>query len=143
MALTPEEYSVFVSDAEQEETATIEPSKTWRIDFDKNVIGGFIDDREAKKQFIHKALITERNLYPIYTDAYGDELFDLIGEDMGEAYLSVEVPRMCKEALIYDDRIESVDVTYYRDNDKLYVTLNVLLHDGETIAVEEVEINGL
>ena len=145
MALTPEETGVLETTLDEGETVEIAPSKTWRIDFDKGTIGGFIDGDDAKHQFVYKALVTERNKYPIYTDAYGNELFDLIGEDMSNAFLSIEVPRMCKEAVVYDERIESANVSFTRDRstNTLYVTVDVTLYNGETITIEGVEIDGL
>ena len=146
MALIPEQADMLdlENEIDIEEAEEIAPSKTWRIDFKNGTIGGFIDEEEAKKQFVYKALITERNHYPIYTEAYGNDMFELIGADVTNAYLSTEIPRMCKEAILYDERVASVDdVTFERDSDLLYVNITVTLYTGETITVGEVVVNGL
>lgn len=88
--------------------AVDEPTFTYRLDFDTGRISGMVDEQEAMKQFIRKAIITARARYPIYTDDYGCELPTLIGQDVTRDYIDAEIPRMVKEALIYDDRITSV-----------------------------------
>lgn len=138
MALTPEN-NIFLAD---EQTEIIQPSKTWTIDFETGRIGKFTDGVPAVKQFIRKALLTARNKYLIYTDQYGNELHDLIGEDVTEAFLSAEIPRMVQEAIIYDDRIEETQVEYERRSDKLFITVKATLAIGEEIT-EEVELNAI
>jgi hypothetical protein len=55
---------------EQTETTvvTTEPTKTYKLDFENGVIGDFIDDDEALRQFIYKAIRTARFRYLIYDD---------------------------------------------------------------------------
>jgi hypothetical protein len=142
MALTPEEIDEVTEPETTEED--VAPSKTWAIDFENGTIGGFIDDEEATKQFAFKALITERSRFPIYSDDYGTELFDLIGDDITAALLDSEIPRMVEETLVYDDRIDGVtEITLTRDGDKLYISFGLVTVTGEEITTEEVEINGL
>jgi hypothetical protein len=142
MALTPENiYEVTEPEITEEDVA---PSKTWAIDFENGTLGGFIDGDEAIKQFALKALITERSKYAIYSDDYGTELLDLIGEDVTASLLESEIPRMVEETLVYDDRIDSVsDIILTRDGDKLYISFRLVTVTGEEITTEEVEINGL
>ena len=143
MALTPENIDETV-DPETVVDEEVAPSKTWAIDFENGVIGGFIDDDEATKQFALKSLMTERSKYAIYSDDYGTELMDLIGEDATQALLESEIPRMVEETLIYDDRIDSVsDVILTRDGDKLYISFQLVTVTGEEITTEEVAINGV
>ncbi|MDR7001554.1 DUF2634 domain-containing protein [Neobacillus niacini] len=143
MALTPENIDETV-DPETVVDEEVVPSKTWAIDFENGVIGGFIDDDEATKQFALKSLMTERSKYAIYSDDYGTELMDLIGEDATQALLESEIPRMVEETLIYDDRIDSVsDVILTRDGDKLYISFQLVTVTGEEITTEEVAINGV
>ena len=143
MALTPENIDEVITEPDVEEQDSL-PSKTWAIDFENGTIGGFIDDEEAVNQFVVKALMTERSRFPIYTDDYGNELFSLIGADVTAALLDAEIPRMVEEAIVYDDRIDSVqDLTFTRDGDKLYVSFRVVTATGEEIITEEVAINGL
>lgn len=65
-----------------------------------------IDGVEALKQTIRRILQTERYSNSIYDHAYGVELEELIGEEMGFARIDVE--RRIKEALMEDDRIRDV-----------------------------------
>jgi hypothetical protein len=143
MALTPDSTND-VTTIQDETTQTIAPSKTWAIDFENGTISGFIDDDVAIKQFALKALMTERSKYAIYTEDYGTELSTLIGADVTAALLASEIPRMIEEALIYDDRIDSVqDLTFTRDGDKLYVSFRIVTINGNEITTEGVAINGV
>lgn len=119
---------------------TPEPTKTYKLDFENGVIGDFIDDDEALRQFIYKAIRTARFRYLIYDDQYGSELEDLIGDDVTEAFLNEEIPRVIREALIYDDRIADVrDFVVRREGDGVFVEFTVVKTDGDTLT-EEVTI---
>lgn len=103
-----------------------QPTKTYKIDFETGRIRGFIDDMEAVKQFIRKAIITERSKWRIYTDDYGNELPGLIGQDVSDGFLRSEAPRMIRETIEYDDRITSVNnVTARRDGDAVFIYADV------------------
>lgn len=85
-----------------------QPSLTWKLDFDKGRVSGKIDELEAVKQAVYKALQTDRYWYVIYSDDYGHELSTLIGDQ--PAFMQSELKRMVEEALMVDERIQSVDV---------------------------------
>ncbi|GIP18381.1 hypothetical protein J40TS1_40230 [Paenibacillus montaniterrae] len=85
-----------------------QPSLTWKLDFDKGRVSGKIDQLEAVKQAVYKALQTDRYWYVIYSDDYGHELSTLIGDQ--PAFMQSELKRMVEEALMVDERIQSVDV---------------------------------
>lgn len=142
MALTPINYAVEEDDVLVEELDDYaQPSKTWRIDLEKGRIHSFIDDKEAIRQYIRKALMTSRNRYLIYDDFYGEEIRDLIGHNLTQQLMDVEIPRLVREAIIYDDRIESVPnviVTQY-GSDGIHVAITVELTNGELLT-EEVAI---
>lgn len=125
------------------ETATVEeiiqpaPSKTYQLNENTNEISGLIDGETALRQFIVKAIRTARFRFLIYDDQYGSELEDLIGADISQNLLNVEIPRVVRETLIYDDRIDDVvDFGIVRDSDKLYVSFRVVLTDGTNITEE-------
>lgn len=82
------------------------PSKTYEIGGGR--VKGIIDDYDALKQAVNKILNTERFVFPIYSENYGTDLPDLIGEDF--EYIRVEAERMLDEALRSDDRITGVYV---------------------------------
>ncbi|MFL8713191.1 DUF2634 domain-containing protein [Clostridioides sp. GD02377] len=84
-----------------------EPSKTFKLNMERNKVDGICDDVEALKQTIFLILNTERYEHLIYSRNYGVELNDLIGEPV--SYVIPELERRIKEALIQDDRIENVD----------------------------------
>lgn len=141
MALTPIDYVVDADTNETTETAMpIEPSKTWLLDFEKGRISGYIDGTEAIRQYIRKALITARNRYLIYDEEYGEDVRELIGQSLTQSLIDVEIPRLIREAIIYDDRIASVpDVVATRLGDDVYVSVTVELTEGGLIT-EEVAI---
>lgn len=113
-------------------TAEIGPSKTYRLNFKTGEIEGIIDDDEAVLQFIQKAIMTARSRFFIYDDEYGCELEDIIGKNVSGELLEEEVPRLIKEAIEYDDRIESAsNFVIERSGDQLQVTFNVALTNGK------------
>lgn len=84
-----------------------QPSKNYMMHLTSEIINGFCDKQEAMKQVIFKILNTERYDYIIYSWNYGIELKDLYGEPL--TYVCPETKRRIEEALIQDDRINSVD----------------------------------
>jgi len=133
MALTPIN---FATDTEEVQTVStvqpVQPSKTWRMDLESGRIGGFIDDKEAIRQYIRKALMTSRNRYLIYDDTYGEDLRDLIGQNLSKALMDVEIPRVVREAIEGDDRIEEVsdvNVTQY-NSDSILIEVTVITTTG-------------
>ena len=92
-----------------EEDFTIEeqPTLTYKMNHENGHIRGFTDGIEAIKQAIFKILSTERYQYIMYSWNYGIETLDLYGEPV--SYVCPELERRITEALIWDDRIQSVD----------------------------------
>ena len=129
------ERAVEVSPAE-----TVMPSRTDHFDFDSGQIRGMIDGEQALRQFVRKALVTERYRYVIYDGQYGNEMFRLIGENVTDELLRAEIPRMIREALIYDDRIADVNSFEFRmEGDRLYVSFRVEAANG-IITEQEVPV---
>ena len=94
------------TDGDDDESLDDEPTLTFKIENGR--IRGIVDEKQAMIQAVNKILQTERLIYPIYSDQYGNDLNDLIGKDMG--YAKVEAERMIKEALLADDRVIDVDI---------------------------------
>lgn len=92
-----------------------QPSYTYKLDMQKARIKGFIDGQDAMPQAIYKILTTERYKYVIYSWNYGVELSDLIGQPI--PYVYAEIERRVTEALVQDDRIESVVNFQYENKD--------------------------
>lgn len=143
MALTPITYDVSEETALEAEVVNPQPapSKTWHIDLDNGRIRGFIDDVAAIRQYIRKSLMTARNRYLIYDDTYGEELRDLIGQNLTPQLMDVEIPRLVREAIEGDDRIVAVtDVGVSRYSaDSILITVTVEIVEGIFIT-EEVTI---
>lgn len=84
-----------------------QPSKTFKMHLDSEVIHGMTDEIDAMKQTIYMILNTERYQYIIYSWNYGIELIDLFGEPV--TYVCPELERRIIEALTQDERILKVD----------------------------------
>lgn len=89
-----------------DDTADSNPTLTFQVYHHR--IRSKIDDLAAMQQAIDKILYTERYVYPIYSDQYGNDLPDLIGKNIN--YAKVEVERMITEALEDDDRVTGVKI---------------------------------
>lgn len=88
-----------------------QPSYTYRMilptrDNEPTKFKGKTDEVEAVQQAVYKILNTERYTYPIYSWNYGIELKDLFGQPIPWVYPELE--RRITEALVWDDRINSV-----------------------------------
>lgn len=84
-----------------------QPSFTYKMRPDENLVRGYTDGLEAVKQAVFKIIMTERYQYIIYSWNYGIELADLFGEPI--TYVCPELKRRISEALLWDDRIQGVD----------------------------------
>lgn len=137
MTLTPIEYEILAEeeenlDLDSDALPQLETSKTWQIDLENGRLGTFIDEEEAIRQCIRKSLMTSRNRYLIYDEAYGEDLRDLIGQNLSKALMDVEIPRIVREAIEGDDRIEEVsdvNVTQY-NSDSILIEVTVLTTTG-------------
>lgn len=137
MALTPEIDDNVIQEEDLE--LITYPTKTYYMDLEKGRIRGFSDDLESMKQVIFLALNTERSTYLAYSDNYGVELVDLIGEPM--SYVLAELERRITEALTWDSRIESVDNFEYEvDGRSVHVTFTVHTDFGDIDSESEVEV---
>ena len=103
-----------------------QPSKNYKMYIEQNNISGLCDELEAMQQVIYKILNTERYQYIIYSWNYGIELLDLYGEPL--TYVCPELQRRITEALIQDDRIESVDNFIFDTSEKRSVKVTFTVH---------------
>ena len=127
----------FISDVDLEEE--IEPNKTYRMNFKDNIVEGFVDDKDAIRQAIYKALGTERYAYPIYSWDYGIELSDLYGEDT--RYVYAELEDRIKEALTQDERITDVIDFTFNTEEKGIVKVAFTVETTEGDIEIESEVN--
>lgn len=92
------------------------PSYTYNINRNTNRISGYIDNKDAIIQAIYLILQTERYESMIYNWYYGIEIDGLIGKNRD--YVTSELKRVIREALLEDDRITEVtnfSITYNND----------------------------
>lgn len=109
-----------------------QPSKTYALDLmNKTLTNDTIDGESALRQFVVKTTLTARFRYLIYSTDYGCELEELIGKDVSEELLKVEIPRVVKEALLIDDRIEDVlDFSIDNQDGTLIISFRVVAVEG-------------
>jgi hypothetical protein len=101
-----------------------ESSKTYKLHVDKGRISGYIDNLEAVIQAVYVILNTERYEYLIYSWNFGVELADLFGQPI--SFVLPEIKRRITEALIQDDRIQSVDAfSFETSKGKVHATFTV------------------
>lgn len=108
-----------------------QPSRTYKMYLEQEVINGFTDGLDAMKQTIYMILNTERYQYIIYSWNYGIELIDLFGEPV--TYVCPELERRITEALTQDDRILKVDAFSFdiSEKGKVHVTFTAHTIFGE------------
>ncbi len=93
-----------------------QPSLTYALDIERGKIHSTVDEIEAIKQAAYLILCIERYDYLIYSWNYGVELKKLIGQP--KEYALPEIKRCITEALVQDDRIESVDDFEFESSQK-------------------------
>lgn len=103
-----------------------QPSKNYKMLIDVKRINGYRNELDAMKQVIYKILNTERYQYIIYSWNYGIELKDLIGEPI--SYVCPEIERRITEALVQDDRINTVDTFKFDYSKKGTVHVTFCVH---------------
>lgn len=122
---------------EEEEYA----NKTYAIDWKNKRIVGHVDNKEALMQFIHKAIITERNEYKaIYSTEYGSEIANTVmGESVTDDYIYTVIPSLIKDCLLVDDRIVDVyDFSITLEENVLNIKFLVDTIYGNGLFVQEV-----
>lgn len=119
------------------EAVTI-PGLTYQVDWERGVITGMIDGLDSIRQAVLKILNTERYQYLIYSEDYGTEWQQILGQD--HLFVRAEIQRMITEALLQDDRIEQiVDFqTYWTSGEDIRVSFTVQTRYGSFQINEEV-----
>ena len=119
-----------------------ETSKTFRLNESNHRIIGMIDEQEAIRQTIYCILNTVRYQYEMYSEDYGVELKQLIGQPIQLACVNLQ--DNIKEALLADDRILTVDQFRFQEvrHGTVVVTFEVETIFGTTEIEKEVNLNG-
>ena len=113
-----------VDDLQPDFEIETQPSKAFKINFDKYRMIGFTDGLDSVIQAIFLILNTERYEYVIFSWDYGIELVDLFGQPI--PFVLPELKRRITEALLQDDRIETVDNFNFEINKRqVQVSFNV------------------
>lgn len=119
-------------------------TRTYRMDFEKKRIVGFVDGEEAVSQAMTKELQTRRFAYLIYDDQYGCDLFNKIGTaSLTQEYLDSDIPAMIEDCLLAQEAVIAVEELSYNivDNDSVSINLKVRTEYGES-EIEGVLRNG-
>ncbi len=117
---------------------TVQPSKTFALDLEKQRICSMTEGLDAVKQAVYCILNTERYRYLIYSWNYGVELDALYGRPI--PYVKTELKRRITEALTQDDRIRDVGAFLFGQSEgKLSVAFTVYTVFGEFRMEKEVE----
>lgn len=106
------------------------PSYTYNINRNTNRISGYIDNKDAIIQAIYLILQTERYESMIYNWYYGVEIDGLIGKNRD--YVTSELKRCIREALLEDDRITEVtdfSITYTNDTALVQFLVQTVIGD--------------
>ena len=117
-----------------------QPNKTYYIDKEKKIVQGTVEDYlKTVEQSVYLILQTERYDYIMYSHKYGIELKDLYGRE--ENYVVPMLMLRVPEALLQDERIESVeDFSYTVNGGKFLINFTVKTNYGD-LKMEGVEIN--
>lgn len=106
------------------------PSYTYNINRNTNRISGYIDNKDAIIQAIYLILQTERYESMIYNWYYGVEIDGLVGKNRD--YVTSELKRVIREALLEDDRITEVtsfSINYKGDSALVEFTVETVFGD--------------
>lgn len=115
------------------------PSRTYNINRNTKRISGYIDNKDAIIQAIYLILQTERYESMIYNWYYGVEFDELVGKNRD--YVSSELQRVIREALLEDDRISEVDnINLEFSDDKVLINFLVITNIGDITINWEVNI---
>lgn len=133
--MIPSNNSILTTDLE----VTTQPSLSHKMYIDGKYINGTCKDLEEVKQTIYKILNTERYQYVIYSFDYGVEFTDLVGEPI--SYVCSEIERRITEALMQDDRIESVSDFEFDTSNRSEVVCTFVVHTIFGDVAEEKVVN--
>ena len=115
------------------------PTRTFKMDLQKEFIAGRTDQLKAMEQAVFLILSVERYEYLIHSWNFGVELRDLFGQPV--SYCLPEIKRRITEALLQDDRITEVyDFVFEVKKGKVATTFRVKTIFGEIEVQKEVVI---
>lgn len=95
-----------------------------------------LDGEDAVQQYLTVLSLTPRGVYSAFSEDYGTEIEDIIGQALPPEVMELEIVDEVTDAIYADPRVEDVSTELTRTGDKLVVTANVTLTDGAEIVVE-------
>ena len=119
-----------------------EIDRTYKLDFEKGRIIGFVEGAEACAQALKKQLMTPRYACLIYSDDYGSEINDLLRGNVTDALLETEIPALSKDCIIDDERfikLKDFEFDIPRDRDARYMSFTAETVYGD-IGIQEVRL---
>lgn len=120
----------------------MEPTKTFRLNYDNNHVQGMVNGLEAVKQAVFLMLSVPRFDHLIFSAEYGHELESLVGKEMD--YVLGDIKRIVQEALMIDDRIIAVEnLTLVQEEESARVSFQVVTIYGEFEHEMEVQAIGI
>ena len=114
------------------------PSRTYKVSNGR--IAGYVDELDAMRQSVEKILSTERFAWSIYSDDYGSDVTDLVGEDID--LINSELERLILEVLSTDDRVVNVEdiLIVQVSKDSILVNFTVQTVFGNVVIEQEVVV---
>ena len=114
------------------------PSLTYQVVNGR--ILGKTDGIKSMVQAINKILRTDRFVFTIYSDQYGNDLSELIGKEL--PYVKAELGRVFDEALKADDRVDNAEINSVTqiNRNTLLVNLTVTTMFGDATVESEVSV---
>lgn len=100
----------------------------------------YVYGNEAIKIWIYKTMITSRYKFSAYTDNYGTEVFDLVGEVISSRFKKEEIKRYITEAIMVNPFIISItkiDIEQKKDSAEIIVYYTTTFNNE----MESVECN--
>lgn len=100
-----------------------------RGEFIKNPDGSIAkcNEFEAYVQWCQKAMMTARFKYLAYSNQYGQELRNIVGSDLDNKAIELEIKRIVKEALMVHPLTNSVENFEFKwENGELYYDYEVI-----------------
>jgi len=117
MDILPEDIDL--DDVEFEEL----PTNTFLVE--KEQVAGMNEGIEAMRQAVEIMLTTERYDYQIYSENFGVELEDLVGEDPD--YIRATFPDLIRDAFSIDERIlREENYNFTATGDTMTITFDVV-----------------
>ena len=97
-----------------------------------------VEGDEALKVWIYKVIKIARYRYPIFSNDYGTELEELVGDKYTKGYTESEAIRYIREALSINEYIKNINIidsNFSEDNLKLRINVDTVYNEGVELVV--------